>query len=81
MYITNVDEINKLQTDIMLFISLWVRTYKTKVPQKEIISAMKEKGIKDCTTMHGLTKLLRIGYIRKSAVPSRYTEYIQLRTV
>lgn len=82
MYISNTGEINKLQTDIMLFISLWVRTYKTKVPQKEIIAAMKEKGIKDFTVMNAINKLLRLHYIKKSeGYESRFTEYIQLRTV
>lgn len=82
MYISNVDEINKLQKDIMLFITLWVRTYKKCTPQREIIIAMKDKTIKESTTLNALSVLLKKGYIRKSiSYQTRFLEYTQLRTV
>lgn len=80
-YIANT-EINELQRNIMLFVSLWVKSHKTPVPQKEIVAAMKENGIKECTTLNAINSLKGKGFIRKSAgYASRFTEYTQLRTV
>lgn len=77
----NFTEVNKLQTDIMLFIDRWVHIEKTPVPQKKIILAMKQVGIKDCTTVFSLNSLLRKGYIRRAYITSNKTFYVQLRRV
>ena len=34
----NVDEIDKNQREVMLFVDFWVREKKTPVPQKEIVA-------------------------------------------
>ncbi len=75
-------EINKLQTDIMIFIDTWVRSEKTVVPQKQIIIYMKKRGVKDFTTVFAINSLLRKGYIRKAITgASNKTFYVQLRRV
>lgn len=74
-------DVNKLQTDIMLFVDQWVRIEKTPVPQKEIISNMRLKGIHDFTTVWSLNALLRKGYIRRAYMISNKTYYVQLRRV
>ena len=74
-------EVNKLQTDIMVFIDTWVKTQKTPVPQKKIIAEMKNQGIKDFTTIWALNALMHKGYIRRAYVISNKTFYVQLRRV
>lgn len=74
-------EVNKLQTDIMVFIDNWVREKKTPVPQKEIIISLVKVGNKDFTVSNALHSLLRKGYIRKAYVISNKTFYVQLRRV
>ena len=80
VYVT-VNEINKLQTDIMHFIDWWVREQKTPVPQKEIVAKMLRVGIKDLTTVNALNALLHKGYIRRASTISNKTYYVQLRTI
>lgn len=77
----SVNEINKLQTDIMHFVDRWVREQKTPVPQKEIIICMKDAGIKDFTTINALNSLLHKGYIRRAYTISNKTFYVMLRKV
>jgi len=77
----SVNEINKLQTDIMHFVDQWVREQKTPVPQKEIIVCMKAAGIKDFTTINALNSLLHKGYIRRAYTISNKTFYVQLRRI
>jgi DNA-binding transcriptional regulator PaaX len=72
-------EVNKLQTDIMIVVDTWVRTEKTPIPQKEIIQAMKDAGIKDFTVINAINALLRKGYIRRAYTISNKTYYVQLR--
>lgn len=74
-------EINKLQTDIMVFIQKWARAKKTPIPQKKIIDYMEENGIKDFTAVNALNELLFKRYIRKAYVVSNKTYYVQLRSV
>lgn len=80
MYV-NIDDINELQMDIMVFISAYVRTNKVPVPQRSIIEAMKSQGVKDFTTVWSLKALLRKGYLRTAISYSSKTSYVQLRTV
>lgn len=68
----------------MRFVEQWAREKKTPIPQKKIITEMKEGGTKDFTTAGALTTLLKLGYIRR-AVPrlgtSNRTFYVQLRGI
>lgn len=74
-------EINLLQRNIMLFVDWWVHEEKTTIPQKEVILAMRIKGIKSFTTINALNSLLKKGYIRRSVEISNKTRYVQLRRV
>lgn len=77
-------EINKLQTDIMVFVDIWVRTEKTPVPQQAIIKDMVANGINDFTVVNALNSLLRKGYIRRAIYMKGVTTktyYVQLRRV
>lgn len=75
-------QVNKLQTDIMIFVGYWVREIKTPVPQKEIILKMKSMGIKDFTTVWALNALMKKGFIRRAYTEKgNTTEYVQLRSV
>ena len=80
MYV-NIDEINDLQTEIMVFISKWVRENKVPIPQKKIIEEMKVNGVKEFTTVWSINALLKKGYIRRAYTISNKTSYVQLRTV
>ena len=76
------DEINPLQTRIMLFIQDWVKTKKTPVPQKEVVSQMKREGFREPTILLSLNSLLKRYYIRKACTGAQNrTFYIQLRTI
>lgn len=78
------DEINELQTNIMVFVDNWVRTKKTPVPHKEILNTMKLQGTKEPTTWNAISVLLRKGYLRRGVVgigPLNQTCYVQLRNV
>jgi predicted transcriptional regulator len=79
---TDYFRINKLQTDIMIFITDWVHTEKTPVPYHEIVVYMnktQEKG--EPTVANALHCLLEKGYIRKAYLSSNKTFYVQLRTL
>lgn len=78
---SNLLEITKLQQKIVRFISYWVTTQKTPVPQKEIIEEMVRRGEKARTVESSLHGLLRLGYIRKSEIISNKTFYTQLRSI
>jgi hypothetical protein len=80
MYI-NLDEVNKLQTEIMNLIDEWVRTQKTPVPHKQILKSMKEQGIGFPTTVNALNSLLHKGYIRRAVMISNKTFYVQIRRI
>jgi reverse gyrase len=73
--------INKLQTDIMVYVQDWVHTQKTPVPQKEIIAYMKDNGIKEPATVYALNALINKGYLRRAYVISNKTYYVQLRRI
>jgi hypothetical protein len=77
----SLSEINELQTNIMLFVSYWVKKKKTPVPQKDIILRMQANGIKNFTTVNALNSLLRKGYIRRAYTISNKTTYVQLRGI
>jgi len=74
-------EVNKLQTDIMMFVDAWVHLEKTPVPQKKIILHMRAAGIKTFTTVWALNSLMRKGFIRRSCMITNKTFYVQLRRV
>lgn len=80
-YYANFSEINKLQTDIMKFVGIWVREKKTPVPRKEIIKNLQENGVNMPTTRSALYSLLRKGYIREAVTISNKTTYVQLRSL
>lgn len=80
-FYVDLSEVNELQRNIMNFIDGWVRSEKTPVPQKEIISAMTKMRVKTFTTINALNALLRKGYIRRAVVISNKTSYVQLRRV
>jgi len=73
--------INKVQTNIMLFVDGWVRKIKTPVPQHKIIIDMQEKGTKHFTTVNALNSLVRKGFLRKSCIMGNKTSYVQIRRV
>lgn len=77
----SIDDVNELQTNIMLYVDWWVHIKKTPIPQREIIIEMKNKGVKDFTCVNALNSLLKKGYIRKSYAISARTTYVQLRRV
>ena len=77
----SVNEINKLQTDIMHFIDWWAKCKKTMVPQKEIISNMTSNGVKNFTTVNAINALLNKGYIRRAEITSNKTFYVMIRKV
>jgi len=77
----SVSNLNKLQTDIMHFIDQWVREQKTPVPQREIIENMKQRDVKDFTTVYSLNSLIAKGYIRRAYTISNRTFYVMLRKV
>lgn len=74
-------EINELQTNIMKFVTYWVREKKTPVPLAEIIKKMKQAGTHDFTTVNACNSLLDKGYIRRGYASSNKTLYVALRSV
>jgi hypothetical protein len=80
MYI-NLDEVNKLQMDIMNIIQDWVKNQKTPVPHKQILIIMKDQGVGNPPTVNALNSLLKKGYIRRSVMISNKTSYVQIRRV
>jgi len=77
----NLSGVNKLQKEIMLFVADWARTVKKPIPHSEIIKNMKQKGVKDFTTINAIHSLLKKGYIRRSIVISNKTFYTMLRSI
>lgn len=77
----NINEINKLQTDIMNFVDWWVHKKKTPIPYKEIIVKMTSEGVKDFTTIKAINALVKKGYIRRAYMISNKTYFVQLRGI
>ena len=77
----NVDEIDKNQREVMLFVDFWVREKKTPVPQKEIVAIMLTKKVPMPTTIYSIQILLKKGYIRRAITISNKRSYVQLRRV
>ena len=80
MYI-NVSEVNKLQTDIMIFIQDWVKNQKTPVPHKQILINMKICGTGFPSTVNAINSLITKGYIRRAVMISNKTYYVQIRRI
>lgn len=78
---TNLYDITEIQQTIVKFISYWVSTEKTPIPQKEIIEEMKRRGRKVSTVVNALNGLLKLGYIRRGEIISNKTFYVQLRKI
>ena len=78
---TSVEEINRNQKEIMLFIDFWVHEKKTPVPQKEVIICMKAKNVPEPTIIYELQILLKKGYIRRAVTISNKRTYVQLKRV
>lgn len=76
-----LSELSNLQEEIMQHVDIWVHTEKTPIPLKEIIANMKDKGIKEQTTIKAVRVLLVKGYIRRSNEISNKTRFVQLRRV
>lgn len=81
LYISATHDVNQLQTDIMLFVDVWVHKEKTPVPLKEIIAEMKRQGIKEFTTIDAIKALVHKKYLRKAIMISKSSFYVQLRRV
>ena len=77
----NVDEIDKNQREVMLFVDFWVREKKTPVPQKEIVAIMLTKKVPMPTTIYSIQILLKKEYIRRAITISNKRSYVQLRRV
>jgi len=75
------DEINELQTQIMIFIDHWVREIKTPVPRKEIMAEFTKKKIPRITVEGATNALLTKGYIRRGYTGSNKTTYVLLRNI
>lgn len=78
---TNLSDVNELQTNIMKFVDIWVRSEKTPIPLKEIILNMTSSGVKSPTTIKAIGALLKKGYIRRAVTISNKTTFVQLRRV
>lgn len=82
---TDLRVISGLQTSIMEFVDVWVKTEKTPVPRKEIVKMMKEIGSSQYAVKNALFGLLRQGYLRKAIMkpetPLNQTFYVQLRRI
>jgi DNA-binding MarR family transcriptional regulator len=77
-----MSEINKLQTNIMLFVKYWANTKKTTIPQKEIIIAMKATGVKSYTALNAINSLITKGYIRRAySEKANRTFYVMIRNI
>lgn len=75
-------EINKLQTNIMIFVKLWCNTKKTVVPQSEIISAMQTQGVKSYTALNAIKSLITKGFLRKAYTEhASRTFYVMIRNI
>lgn len=75
-------EINKLQTNIMIFVKFWCNTEKTVVPQREIIIAMQTQGVKSYTALNAINSLITKGYIRKAYTEhANRTFYVMIRNI
>ena len=72
---------NKLQHDIMIFISEWTRENKIPILRSDIIKEMTSRGVKDFTVINSLRTLQEKRFIRKSTMRSNKTRYVQLKTV
>lgn len=72
---------NDLQHNIMSFIDAWVRREKKPVPRTVIYSEMGEKGVKKHVITTAIDGLIRKGYISRSQLFSKYTSYVQLRSI
>lgn len=77
----NFEEVNDLQTRIMVFVSWWVKTEKTPIPQKKIVEEMTRQGVIECTTINALNSLLKKGYIRRAHTISSKRTYVQCRFI
>jgi hypothetical protein len=75
-------EINRLQTDIMLFMKEWACIQNTPIPRNEIIKAMRRKGIKNFTALKAINALLYKEYIRRSVTgPACRSFYVLIRNI
>ena len=75
------EELNKLQTEIMIYISEWVRDKKTPVPHKQVLREFVIRGVKSFTVSNALNSLLHKGYVRRAFTQSNKTFYVQIRTL
>jgi hypothetical protein len=75
------NEINDLQTEIMVFVEYWVHEKKTPIPRQEIVAKMVEKGHHNFTVMNAIESLVRKQYIRKAYTSTNKTSYVQLRKI
>lgn len=77
----DLKEINALQQLIMEYVNDWVHTQKTPIPQRDVITGMKLKGVKDFTTVNALHVLIKKGYLRRAVTTTNRTYYVMLRGI
>lgn len=65
----------------MKFVDTWVSSQKTIVPKKEIIKYMEEKGTPVPTILHGISILVKRGYIRRAVNSTNKASYVQIRKI
>ena len=74
------------QIPIMECVQTWVRTQKTPIPQREVITSMSNHGISEASIVNALNTLMKKGYIARvkmyaSTGNKNKTFYKQLRNI
>lgn len=72
-------EVAKCIREVVLYIEWWIKTKKTCVPKKEIISEMTPKGKTKLQIDHALNILIARKYIRRSVATK--ISYVQIGTM
>ena len=80
-----VNNLNELQTDIMMFCKGWAKVTNTPIPQNRIVKAMQQTkygNIKSYTTLNAVRSLLAKGFIRKAwSGNQNRTYYVMCRNI
>lgn len=58
----------------------WTKNNNEPIPKKELFKRLINKDISESTIRHGITALLKQGYIRRAAIVSNQSFYILIRT-
>lgn len=77
-----LNEIDGVQTTIMLFIKKWASNEEGPVPRKKIIEYMVAKGNNEYTTIHAISSLVIKGFIRRAVSEKQnQTLYVMIRNI